>query len=133
MMTSGNLRQTPIHLGMGATATVQPEMKGDLSWYNDYGARTATDGREGRLVSCYSFDAPWTSWEMHPEGHEVVICTSGALTLHQEYPDGRILVVALKSGDFAINEPGVWHTADVEKEATAVFITSGVGTQHRPR
>ncbi len=32
-----------------------------------------------------------------------------------------------------INEPGVWHTADVESTATALFITAGLGTEHRPR
>jgi hypothetical protein len=30
-------------------------------------------------------------------------------------------------------EPGTWHTADVAGAATAVFITAGLGTQHRPR
>ena len=39
----------------------------------------------------------------------------------------------LNPGEYAINDPGVWHTADVESEATALFITSGEGTEHRPR
>ena len=131
-MANGNLFQTPIHLGIGATAIVQPEMT-EMSWYDDYAARTAADGREGRLVSVYTFHAPWTSWEMHPEGHEVVVCTSGKLTLHQEHPGGRTSSITLTAGEFAVNEPGVWHTADVEGEATALFITAGLGTQHRPR
>lgn len=37
------------------------------------------------------------------------------------------------SGEYAINAPGVWHTADVETEVTCVFITAGLGTEHRPR
>jgi hypothetical protein len=41
--------------------------------------------------------------------------------------------VVLKPGQYAINEAGVWHTADVERRATAVFITAGRGTEHRPR
>ena len=41
--------------------------------------------------------------------------------------------VALARGDYAINPPGTWHTADVEGEATALFITAGWGTEHRPR
>lgn len=132
-MTTGNLFRNPIHLGLGAKAIVQPEMT-DMSWYDAYGARyDAEDGREGRLVSLYTFEAPWTSWEMHPQGHEVVICTSGSLTLIQEWPDGRTATVKLQPGEFAINEPGVWHTADVEGSATALFITAGLGTEHRPR
>ena len=29
--------------------------------------------------------------------------------------------------------PGVWHTADIEGTATALFITAGLGTEHKPR
>lgn len=133
MANSGNLFRTPIHLGLGARAVIEPEMTG-MDWYEAYSARhDAVDGREGRLVSLYTFDAPWTSWEMHPEGYEVVLCTAGRITLIQEWPDGRTETVTLGPGEFAINEPGVWHTADVEGSATALFITAGLGTQHRPR
>ena len=38
-----------------------------------------------------------------------------------------------RPGEYAINGPGVWHTADVDDEATALFITTGWGTEHRPR
>ena len=41
--------------------------------------------------------------------------------------------VTLRAGEYAINPPGVWHIAHIETEATAVFITAGEGTQHRPR
>jgi len=133
MATTGNLFKTPIHLGLGARAVVEPEMT-DMSWYKDYSARhDSVDGREGRIVSLYTFETPWTSWEMHPEGHEVVLCTAGSITLHQEWPDGRTATVTIGPGEFAINEPGVWHTADVAESATALFITAGMGTQHRPR
>ena len=39
----------------------------------------------------------------------------------------------LEAGQYAINDAGTWHTADVESEATALFITAGLGTQHRSR
>jgi quercetin dioxygenase-like cupin family protein len=65
-------------------------------------------------------------------GDEVVVCLSGTMTLHQELTDGAATVV-LGAGDYAINAPGVWHTADVTGEVTALFITAGMGTQHRPR
>lgn len=125
------LSTNPIHLGLGATACSEPPFTG-MEWYADYIARHEADGGEGRLVSMYTFDAPWTSWEMHPAGHEVVICTAGELTLIQER-DGQTSRVVLRAGEYAINEPGVWHTADVDGSATAVFITAGLGTQHRPR
>jgi quercetin dioxygenase-like cupin family protein len=55
------------------------------------------------------------------------------MVLVQEFPDGRHESVPLTAGDYAINPPGVWHTADVAESATAIFITAGEGTEHRPR
>ena len=115
-----------------AGASAQPPFTG-MEWYADYGARNAADGVEGRLVSMHTFAQSWDSWEMHPSGHEVVVCTTGEIVLIQEYPDGRTDRVTLRAGEYAINEPGVWHTADVASEATALFITAGEGTEHRPR
>ncbi|MBX9795331.1 cupin [Sphingomonas sp.] len=122
----------PAHLGLGATARPQPAFTG-MDWYADYVARTAGDGAEGRLVSLYRFTESWDSWEMHPEGDELVLCVAGSLTLHQEMADGTRATVPLGMGDYAVNPPGAWHTADVAAEATALFITAGRGTQHRPR
>ncbi len=132
-MTSHTLSKHPVHLGLGATAIVQPEMTGDMSWYAGYGERHGSDGPEGRLVSMHTFSKPWDMWEMHPRGSEVVLCTQGAITLHQEAADGTVTQVTLHQGDYAINAPGVWHTADVDGPALVVFITAGEGTEHRPR
>jgi quercetin dioxygenase-like cupin family protein len=126
-----NLAQNPIHLGLGATAVTEPTFSG-MEWYEAYGARHVADGREGRLVSMHSFTSPWTSWEVHPEGAEVVLCTAGEMTLVQEI-DGRHVRTRITAGEYAINQPGVWHTADIERAATAVFITPGLGTKIRER
>ncbi len=125
------LSRHPVHLGRGASACREPEFTG-LDWYAAYGARHAADGAEGRLVSMHTFDASWDSWEVHPRGSEVVICTAGELTLVQEI-DGEQVRTTLRAGEYAINAPGVWHTADVEGSATAVFITAGLGTEIRER
>lgn len=127
------LETFPIHLGRGATAARQPLFTGDPAWYADYTARTEDDGGEGWLVSMYTFAAPWDAWEMHPNGHEIVVCTAGAITLHQEHADGTTDEVRLAAGEAAINPPGTWHTADVDGTATCVFVTAGIGTEHRPR
>jgi mannose-6-phosphate isomerase-like protein (cupin superfamily) len=129
-----HLPDQPIHLGLGATAVVEPPFTG-MEWYEGYGARHAADGAEGRLVSQYSFTESWTSWEVHPAGAEVVICIGGGIALIQQFTDGREERVTLGPGDYAVNPPGVWHTADVAPgvEATCIFITSGEGTDHRPR
>ena len=125
------LTQHPIHLGRGNTAVTEPEFTG-MEWYGGYMQRHASDGTEGRLVSMYTFDASWDQWEVHPNGHEVVLCTAGEITLIQEI-GGKEVRTTLMPGEYAINPPGVWHTADITGRATAVFITAGSGTQGRPR
>jgi quercetin dioxygenase-like cupin family protein len=126
------LERIPVHLGRDAVAHTLPEMDSTNDWFERYRRETAADGTDGRLVSMYTFTEPWTTWEVHPNGHEVVVCTAGAMTLHQEI-DGNVRTVTLHSGEATINAPGVWHTADVDAPATALFITAGIGTQVRPR
>lgn len=121
-----------VHLGLGATAVPQPPFDG-MEWYETYGERHGADGREGRLVSQHTFEEDWSSWEMHPLGDELVICTEGEMVLHQEFPGGRRESMTLHAGEYAINPPGVWHIADVAERATAIFVTAGEGTEHRPR
>jgi len=83
-------------------------------------------------VIMHTFHGSWDSWEVHPNGAELVVCTQGAITLHQEI-DGKVRAVTIRAGEAVINQQGVWHTADVDGTATALFITAGVGTQNRPR
>ena len=128
-----NITVHPIHLGLGATAEVEPEFTGGMEWYGAYSQRHADDGAEGRLVTMHSFDESWDVWEMHPVGSEVVLCTAGEITLHQEHADGSTASVTLAAGEYAVNPPGTWHTADIAGTATALFITAGEGTDHRPR
>lgn len=127
-----SLAERPIHLGLGARAEPQPPFTG-MDWYDGYVARNAADGAEGRLVTIHAFAADWDSWEMHPTGAEVVVCLSGAITLHQEPPDGARRGLTLTPGEYAINDAGVWHTADIAEAATALFITAGAGTRRRAR
>ena len=130
-----SLETHPIHLGRGATAVSQPEFPRDeraMAWYVDYAARHAADGTEGRLVSLFHFTEDWAGWEMHPAGAEVVVCLEGGMTLIQQIA-GEERRTPLQPGEYAINPPGVWHTADIAGEACGLFITAGAGTQNRPR
>lgn len=128
---ANNLENAFIHLGLGASAVPQPPFDG-MSWYEGYGQRHGGDGPEGRLISMHTFNESWDSWEVHPRGTEVVLCTAGSIELVQEI-DGTEVRTTLGVGDYAINAPGVWHTADVGESTTCVFITAGEGTEHRPR
>ncbi len=133
-MVAMDLGRSLVHLGLGGGAVVQPDFTGDMGWYAAYGERHGGDGNDGRLVSMHSFSTSWDVWEMHPNGAEVVVCTAGVLTLVQDTA-GEVQTTTLSAGEYVINEPGTWHTADVEEgqTATALFITSGIGTEHRPR
>ena len=68
---------------------------------------------------------------MHPVGDEVVLCTAGRMTLHQQHADGTTATVEIGPGEYVINPPGCSHATDVEGEATALFIAAGLGTEHR--
>lgn len=119
------------HLGPGGAAQAQPAFDG-AAWYEAYGERTAADGADGRLVALHRFTQNWPGWEVHPQGAELVLVTEGEMTLIQEV-DGEEHRVTLRKGEYAINPPGVWHTADIAGEAEALFITPGLGTDHRER
>ena len=127
-----DLSRFPVHLGLGATVEHLPEFDGSPDWYERYGTAHVSDGAEGRLVSLHTFDASWDSWEMHPKGEELVACVSGRITLHQEI-DGEHRTAVLEAGQAIVNPPGVWHTADVDATATALFVTAGMGTEIRTR
>ena len=68
-MSARDITAHPVHLGLGATAEVEPLFTGAMDWYTDYATRHAEDGAEGRLVSMHAFDASWDIWEMHPRGN----------------------------------------------------------------
>ena len=126
-----DLSRNPVHLGLGAKVLREPAFTG-MDWYAEYGARGASDGVEGRLVTIHTFSKPWDTWEMHPEGEELVVCIQGRMVLHQQV-DGETRTVTLEPNQAVINPRGVWHTADVSEPATALFITAGEGTENRPR
>ena len=80
------------------------------------------------LVSRFSFDEPWPSWEMHPKGDELVYLLEGDtdLVLLQ---DGREEAVRVRvPGDYVAIPKGVWHTARPHGPTTMLFITPGEGT-----
>lgn len=133
-MSGTKLSTFPIHLGLGATAEVEPEFTGQMEWYGGYGQRHGGDGAEGRLVTMHGFTESWDVWEMHPVGAEVVLCVNGTITLVQDI-DGSEVATTITAGEYAVNPPGVWHTADVAAgdAPQVLFITAGEGTDHRPR
>ena len=126
------LSETPVHLGLGSTAEQLPPFDGSMQWFERYGAAHSQDGAEGRLVAVFTFTSDWPTWEIHPNGAELVYVISGKLTLIQDI-EGEHRSLQLAAGDAAINPPGVWHTAKVCEPTTALFITAGEGTRNEVR
>ena len=131
-MRCSTSRKFPVHVGLGAKIVRLDEFTGTPEWYQHYGETTASDGVEGRLVTLHTFSEPWETWEMHPEGDELVLCLAGSIVLHQENGDERA-TVELGPSEAIVNAPGTWHTADVSGPCTCLFITAGTGTDIRPR
>ncbi len=86
----------------------------------------------GTLISAYTFEGDWTSWERHPKGDEIVVCIAGAMTMILDKPKGHERI-ALAAGEAVIVPANTWHTADVPEISRGLFITYGEGTDHRPR
>ncbi len=85
----------------------------------------------GWLVTQYRFLEDWTSWEMHPEGDEVIHLSEGEVRLLLER-EGVASVVEMKGRCTAVIPRGAWHTVQVIQPARALLITMGAGTQLRP-
>lgn len=47
--------------------------------------------------------------------------------------DGAERRIDLRAGQAAINPRNVWHTSDIDETCRTLFITPGLGTEHRPR
>ena len=88
------------------------------------------EGFSGRvLVSCFSFDSDWDTWEMHPAGDEIVCLLSGRASFEFE---GRGHVAELRvPGSYVIVPKGTWHTAHTSVPTKMLFITPGEGTQNK--
>ncbi len=85
------------------------------------------------LVTSYTFSSNWPSWEIHPNGDEIVCLLSGRATMVLEAPDGQHTSVELETpGSFAFVPRGTWHTARIHGESAMLFITAGEGTRNRP-
>jgi mannose-6-phosphate isomerase-like protein (cupin superfamily) len=85
-----------------------------------------------RLIGVFCYDADWTSWEVHPDGDEIVVLLSGAVDLVLEQASGEH-IVELRDRSAAVVPRGVWHTANVFGPSETLHITRGAGTANRPR
>jgi mannose-6-phosphate isomerase-like protein (cupin superfamily) len=91
------------------------------------------DQFKGRLlVSSFSFDQSWSTWEVHPAGDEIVYLLSGEAALVLDRNGTEEIIHLREPGAFAIVPKGTWHTARTSVPTQMLFVTPGQGTDNRP-
>jgi mannose-6-phosphate isomerase-like protein (cupin superfamily) len=122
-----------LHLGIGpevGTEPVTPEF-----WPTIH---ERTDLQDGRLITGVSTVGNWPTWEMHPNGDEVIVVTEGSckFTLdddRDEAGNGTITEHVVTAPEYIVVPAGHWHTLDEIVPGRALVITWGEGTRIRPR
>jgi mannose-6-phosphate isomerase-like protein (cupin superfamily) len=83
------------------------------------------------LVSSFTFDTDWPTWEMHPAGDEIVLLLVGEASLVLETESGEEAVTLREPGTYVVVRKGTWHTARTSTPTRMLFITPGEGTANR--
>ena len=129
MSNATDILSTYLHVRDGART--DPIPASDSFW------QELADGKyphldQGRLMSAFTFSEPWPTWERHPAGEELVMLLTGAATVAIE-ESGRERVVHLtQPGSYVLVPANAWHTARTDVPTTMLFLTPGMGTEHRP-
>lgn len=90
------------------------------------------DGFKGHvLVAMHEFGESWPSWEIHPEGDELVVLLSGEAEMVLDENDGKRGVRLGNAGDYVVVPRGTWHTARISVAARMLFVTPGQGTENK--
>ena len=88
--------------------------------YGDFAGRS--------LISCFSFDADWPTWEVHPAGDEFALLLQGDIEMILAQPGGDETVRLSEPGTFVIVPKNTWHTGRVHAPTRMLFVTPGEGT-----
>ncbi len=121
-----NPQHTYVHLADDGKAH---EVSGDSFWqlppeeFERFGT--------GWLVSEFAFTEDWPTWEMHPEGDEIVYLLSGSVELLLDR-GGEIQTIAMEGSGAVVVPRGVWHTAKLRLPSRMLHVTRGEGTENRP-
>ena len=129
MAAAANILDMYLHVRDGDRTDAIPPSP---SFWQDLASGAHPQLDHGRLMSAFTFSEPWTTWERHPAGEEVVVLLSGAATLVMQESSGERSVVLNSPGDYVLVPQGTWHTARTDVSTTMLFLTPGKGTEHRP-
>lgn len=72
-----------------------------------------------------------THSESHPNGEELHVCMSGAVTIVLEHDNGDEQI-ELRPGRAFVIPKGVWHRLEASEPSQVFTLTFGEGTEHRP-
>jgi mannose-6-phosphate isomerase-like protein (cupin superfamily) len=116
------------YLGLAGDGAVTAMLGGPEFWNT-----VATKPDEGGyLVTVSVGKGDWTTWEMHPQGDEVLVALEGEGRMILEHPDGRLASHAMATGSMLVIPKGAWHRGVGQRGLKLLFITWGSGTTHRP-
>jgi mannose-6-phosphate isomerase-like protein (cupin superfamily) len=119
------------YLRLRPDASVEPLHVGNDFWQRIMSGKLG-DFHHEYLVTTFAYDKDWPTWEMHPNGDEIVMLLEGSTTLVLEI-DGREKLVDLNEAcSYVVVPRGTWHTSRTRNACRMLFITAGEGTQIRP-
>jgi mannose-6-phosphate isomerase-like protein (cupin superfamily) len=118
--------ETYVHLTASGAATRVP---GGERFWSLPGPELDRFGR-GWLIAEFEFTSDWSNWEMHPEADEFVYLLSGEAVMLLEQPAG-LQEVHLSDRAAVVVPRRTWHTAKVSQPSRMLFVTMGLGTEHR--
>ncbi len=129
MSSSNSIISTYVHFRDDGRADAVPVSE---SFWGEMAAGKHSQLSQGRLMSAFTFSQPWSMWERHPAGEEMVMLISGSATLVlEEFGEERTVRLS-DPGSYVLVPQNVWHTARTSVQTTMLFLTPGAGTEHRP-
>ena len=129
MSPANEIVDTYLHFRDGGRADVVPVSD---SFWAELSAGKHAQLDQGRLMSAFTFSEPWSMWERHPAGEELVMLLSGAATVVLDESGQQRTVELSTPGAYVLVPRNVWHTARTAVPTTMLFLTPGAGTEHRP-
>ena len=129
MISAENIISTYLHFRDDGRADAIPVAE---SFWQEMASGKLPELDQGRLMSAFSFSEPWSMWERHPAGEELVMLLAGSATLVLEESGKRRSVQLNEPGSYVLVPRNVWHTATTSVKTTMLFLTPGAGTEHRP-
>jgi mannose-6-phosphate isomerase-like protein (cupin superfamily) len=129
LTSAKDIISTYIHYCDGGRAS---EIPVSASFWEEVVTGKRPEMDQGKLMSAFTFSEPWSTWERHPAGEELVMLLSGAATLVLKETDGERTINLSEPGSFVLVPQNVWHTARTSVPTTMLFLTPGAGTENRP-